>query len=247
MVDPGEPAPLMTPAALLGGRAEAVTPDVVLVFSMAHAPKRAAWSRNKQNPAPFRHVVRHPEVCVVVAAGPGAPTAAITVEFLAELGARRIVSVGVAGAIDPDLAPTSLAVVEGAVSHDGTSIAYGADPARPEPASTELVRSLTDDLDVDRRVMAITTDTPLRHTAADIEAFAPVGSVIEMECAALFAAARTVGVDCASVVAISDSYADNTWKLGDRQGADRAAAEAVRTIVDSLTDPTATSERKARQ
>lgn len=227
----------MSAAALLRGSGiEPVTSDVVLVFSMAHGPKRG-----RRNPAPFRHIGgrgggrRGDGVDVVVAAGPGAPTAAITVEFLAELGARRIVSVGVAGAIDADLGPTSLAVVEGAMSHDGTSIAYGAEPSRLVAASPDLVSTLGSVLGTERRVIAVTTDTPLRHTAADIESFATVGSVIEMECAALFAAASTCDVECAAVVAISDSYTDQTWTMGDRLGADRAAAAAVRTIVGSLT------------
>jgi len=223
----------MTPAALLAGTGiDAITPDVVLVYSMAHAPKRG-----KRNPAPFRHWVvdRRAPVSVVVAAGPGAPTAAITVEFLAELGASRIVAAGVAGAIDADLVPTSLAVVEGAVSHDGTSIAYGADPSRPVAASPGLVSAVSEILDVEQRAIAVTTDTPLRHTATDIASFASVGSVIEMECAALFATASTCDVECAAVVAISDSYTDQNWIMGDRPGADRAAALAVGTIVDSLT------------
>jgi uridine phosphorylase len=72
---------------------------------------------------------------VTLLSGPGAPWAAIVVEELAALGARRFVLVGLAGSLQPDLRVGSFVVCRRALRDEGTSHHYYASgefaPATP--------------------------------------------------------------------------------------------------------------------
>jgi len=78
---------------------------------------------------------RHREVPITaVSAGIGAPSTAIAIEELAQLGARVIIRVGTMMSIDPEKAPMGTALVStGAARFEGTSAAYlpSAYPAVP--------------------------------------------------------------------------------------------------------------------
>ena len=56
--------------------------------------------------------------------GMGAPSAAIVIEELINLGAGSLVRIGSCGALSPELEPGDLVLVQGAVSLDGTSRQY---------------------------------------------------------------------------------------------------------------------------
>lgn len=60
----------------------------------------------------------------VCSTGIGAPSAIIALEELAQSGAKQLVRVGSAGSLQPHIALGDLVVVEGAVRHDGASLAY---------------------------------------------------------------------------------------------------------------------------
>ncbi|MEW7866278.1 nucleoside phosphorylase [Aeromonas diversa] len=60
----------------------------------------------------------------VCSTGIGAPSAIIALEELVQSGARQLVRVGSAGSLQPAVALGDLVVVEGAVRHDGASLAY---------------------------------------------------------------------------------------------------------------------------
>ena len=61
--------------------------------------------------------------------GMGGPSAAIVVEELIGLGARRLVRIGTCGALDPELELGELVAVERALPADGASAALGANGA----------------------------------------------------------------------------------------------------------------------
>ncbi len=211
----------MRPELLLGqpGSRLEVPHDVVVVVDGAHAK-----GRGRRRTGPFRKIVERNGAAVVQSVGPGAPTCAVTVEFLAHLGARRIVMAGVAGSFTPSLPAGSIGVVGEAESDEGTSRRYGGHRL-PCPDLTASLAPLGSD------VSCLTTDTPLRLTQADVDEFSHRCAVVDMEAAALFAAAHTLGVSAAAIVAVSDTYNDSGWQLGDRALADGAVGGAIDAVL----------------
>lgn len=226
--------PLLTPAALLGDRIAPLPERSVLVYDEAHVPRR----RRRKDPSPFRQVALAGDgaVAVVAAIGPGAPTAAVTAEFLAHLGVRALVSVGIAGDLVGDRSCPTVFSVSTAVSAEATSVRYGA-PPMADPALVAALARVSDH----QPVASVTTDTPLRHTAQDISEFRRSADVIEMELAALFAASRVCGMACGALVVTSDSYNRAGWRQGDpdlvRPAVDGAIAEAVDVLNRFDVDP----------
>jgi len=77
----------------------------------------------------------------VASTGIGAPSTAILIEELANLGATTLIRVGNSGGLDPTLGLGDLVVTTGAVRDDGTSRAYVA-PEYPAVAHYEVVAAL---------------------------------------------------------------------------------------------------------
>ncbi|MEM9713252.1 MAG: hypothetical protein AAGA17_13630 [Actinomycetota bacterium] len=218
--------PLMSVERLTGD-AERLPERVVMVFDTSLVPRRG----RRRRPDPFRGVAvgrGNPEVAVVAARGPGAPTAAVTIELLAHLGAGAIVAVGAAGALT-DLPTGSVHVVGAAVSDDGTSAHYGSD-LRPDGSLTAGLAAALDS----ETVTALTTDAPLTLTAADVARHRQAGDVVEMEAAAVFAAARRRSVRAGAVLVVSDHYGDDDWYLGDPPTVAAALSTAVSDVVGAL-------------
>ncbi len=125
----------------------------------------------------------------IQATGMGGPSAAIVVEELAMLGARRMVRAGTCGAL-VDLPLGTLLVAEAALPEDGTSQALGA--AGPDPALTARIPAQV-------RGTVVTRDL-----FYDSSPFPEDALAVEMECAAVFAAAARRGIAAAAVLCVSD-------------------------------------------
>jgi uridine phosphorylase len=133
--------------------------------------------------------------------GMGGPSAAIVIEELIDLGARRIVRVGTCGALVDGLGLGELVVAEGALAADGTSQALGAvGVVAPDPWLLDALEG--------RRGVIVSSDLfydpdPLRAAGWVAE-----GAIaVEMEAAALFAVAARRGVAAGCVVVVSDIVA----------------------------------------
>jgi uridine phosphorylase len=133
--------------------------------------------------------------------GMGGPSAAIVVEELIALGARRLVRIGTCGALDGRLEPGRLLAAERVLPTDGASAALGAgDPLEPDPALTRAlvdagaapVTVVSSDLFYDPREEAA-RDWVDRGAAA-----------VEMEAAALLSVAARRGVAAACLLGVSD-------------------------------------------
>lgn len=207
---------------------EGLGPDVVIAWHPAAAPRRVGRRLGRGGSttpsAPFTRIERgvDGEPDTVVPVGPGAAVASVTVELLAELGARRIVGVGIAGSVGRPALGLGRVVVAGALLGDeGTSRRY------PETAAVEP--DLRDDL-------ARWLDAPLvstHSTAAPFRAFdhaPPEPTVVEMEARAQHAVAAALGLTSASAFVVSDVATDGGWEA-DHPG---RTAEAVRTLADDL-------------
>jgi len=151
--------------------------------------------------------------------GMGGPSAAIVVEELVDMGARRLIRIGTCGALDPALPLGRLVTAVEVISADGASSALGAsERCRPDPGLTD--RLLATEAAVG--VTAVSTD--LFYEGRDgLEAGwrAAGAAVVEMEAATLIQLAANRGVRAACVLAISD----RTEPGGGRERLDREALE----------------------
>jgi uridine phosphorylase len=133
--------------------------------------------------------------------GMGGPSAAIVVEELASLGARRVVRVGTCGALDGGLGFGDLVVAREAIAHDGTSRALGA--GERVGADPELTAAL--ELAAGAGASAgpvLTTDVFYAERAAARPA--PDALAVEMEAATILRLAELLGLRAGCVLAVTD-------------------------------------------
>jgi len=134
--------------------------------------------------------------------GMGAPSAAIVVTELVQLGARRLIRIGTCGALSPRLALGDLVIVTAAITADGASRALGAgERVAPTPELAEALRSVDGSM---ARGTVVSAD--LFYDASGPERdWAQAGAIaVEMETAILFTLALVHGVQAAALLAASD-------------------------------------------
>ena len=135
--------------------------------------------------------------------GMGGPSAAIVLEELIVLGARRAIRVGTTGALDPGLAHGDLLIAREAIATDGTSRALGAgERIHADPALTEA--------------LIAAAPTAARGTIVSTDLFYEVGEprfdhwraagalAVEMEAATLFAVGALRGIQVACALVVTD-------------------------------------------
>jgi DeoD family purine-nucleoside phosphorylase len=158
--------------------------------------------------------------------GMGGPSAAIVIEELVQLGARRIVRVGTCGALVGGFALGDVVVAREAVCRDGTSRALGAgDRAVADPELTAALEAAAERDGGARAGAVVTSD--LFYDADGSHASPPPDDAlaIEMETATLFRLGALRGVQTGCVLAVSDL-------LGPARG--RIDAEALEAAADRI-------------
>jgi uridine phosphorylase len=148
--------------------------------------------------------------------GPGAPIIAAALEELIAFGARRFVSIGLAGGLQPDLHSGDIVIADRALRDEGTSYHY-LPPARSVEADSALSQQIASALSARSiayvRGASWTTDAPYRETRRQVETFRAEGvKTVEMEAAALFAVGQRLSVPTAAVFVIGDRLADLIWQ-----------------------------------
>ena len=148
----------------------------------------------------------------VQSTGMGCPSAAIVIEELIQLGARRLIRVGTCGGLQPSLRLGDLVVALSAVPGDATALRYTGGEAHAPTADFGVTHGLihaAKELDLRPHVGAIaSSDTfydpdPARHTR-----WAERGVLaVEMEAAVLFTIAAIRGVEGACLLTVSDIIA----------------------------------------
>ena len=141
------------------------------------------------------------EPLTIQSTGMGGPSAAIVVEELVTLGARRLIRVGTCGALRDGLVLGDLVRADRVLATDGTSRALGTDP---EPDA-----GLTAALDA-RGVTAVTTDLFYDDDVLEHDA-----DVVEMEAAAVLAVAARRGARAAVLLIVSDTLVGGRARIGD--------------------------------
>jgi uridine phosphorylase len=154
------------------------------------------------------------ELLSIQATGMGGPSAAIVVEELIALGARRLVRIGTCGALVEELELGDLVAAERILPADGASAALGANGSLG--SDSELLERLV--AAGARPGTVVTTD--LFYDPRDGEARAWVergASVVEMEAATIMAIAARRGVTAACVLGVTDVPADGTAQRADAE------------------------------
>jgi len=141
------------------------------------------------------------EPLTIQATGMGGPSAAIVVEELIALGARRLVRIGSCGALVDDLELGDLVAAETVLPADGASAALGADgslacdPVLLEPMVAAGARPVT----------VVSSDLFYDPRAGEVAGWVARGaSVVEMEAAAILQVAELRGVAAGCVLAVAD-------------------------------------------
>lgn len=168
--------------------------------------------------------------------GMGGPSAAIVVEELIRLGARRLVRVGTCGALAEGFELGELLVTDAALAGDGASRALGTgDRIAPDPELTgALVAAAAPD---GVRTGAVASVDLFYDPAPDAGArWLDAGALaVEMENATLFRLGALRGVAAASVLAVSDLVVPGTEpeRIDEERleaAAERMGALAVRAL-----------------
>ena len=166
-------------------------PDLILLFQKrlwrevsASAVEKAAGDR-----APFVVLDRgQAPVAVAGGFGVGAPAAVVALEMCVALGARRVVVVGYAGALQPGLEPGGVLLCNRAIRDDGTSYHYlpAEAEARADPTLLDSCQRALAAAEIDATIGSTwTTDAPFRETEAEVREMQADGVLaVEMELAA---------------------------------------------------------------
>lgn len=241
---------VVEPAAMLahrrqGGRMPSMQPPRAAVICLQRGlPERLRWRVRIRRVGRLMgdlYSVRATDGRVVVLTnfGLGAPIAAAQAEELIALGARRLVSVALAGGLQPDLPPGTIVVADAAIRDEGTSHHYlpaGRDIAADPALAQALARNLGARGVEVRRGSTWSTDAPYRETRHEVGIYQAEGVlVVDMELAALLAVAQLRGVRAAAVLVVGDSLAGGTWRPPERLDAmERSLEQAYRAAIEVL-------------
>lgn len=147
--------------------------------------------------------------------GIGAPAAVTKFEELIAMGARRFVSIGLAGTLQKDIGIGDIVLSTRAIRDEGISHHY-CKPSKYSYPSKPLTQRLKAVLAKQGCPLHLgtswTIDAIYRETAFEAKRYQAEGvATVEMEAAALFSVASRREVELASAFVVSDSLADLKW------------------------------------
>lgn len=170
--------------------------SLVLAQQLTEDPKMFNHNRGLWG---YTGLARDGEPLTIMAHGMGAPSAAIILEELCDLGLEIAVRVGSCGAVADGIEPGEILNVGSALALDGVSRDLGFEGvAEPDPGLRELLAE-----GADRTGMFVTADLFYEHGDSRITEWREAGAIaVEMEAAALFAVAsiRGLRIGCACMV-----------------------------------------------
>lgn len=228
-----------------GGRLPSIVPPSgVVVCLQRDLPERMRWRiriRRLGRLMGDLYEVRatHGRVAVLTNFGLGAPIVAAQAEELIALGAARLVSIALAGGIQPDLGPGAIVVAQATIRDEGTSYHY-LPPAREVASDPALAAALADSLTSRGCTVHVgrtwSTDAPYRETREEVAQYQAEGILaVDMELGALLAVAQSRGVRAAGVLVVGDSLAGGEWRPPDRlDGMERSLERAYRAAIEVL-------------
>jgi uridine phosphorylase len=148
----------------------------------------------------------------------GAPQAAMVMEKIIALGAKRICVFGWCGSLQPDLRVGDIVIPLHAVSEEGTSEHYPVGNRKPGTDQTLnriLERALEREGIPFRKGTVWTTDAPYRETVSKVKSYREKGLLaVEMEMSALMTLAVYRSVKLSGLLIVSDELFDLRWHRG---------------------------------
>jgi DeoD family purine-nucleoside phosphorylase len=166
--------------------------------------------------------------------GMGGPSAAIVIEELVRLGARRLVRVGTCGALVGGFALGDAIVASEAICGDGTSRALGGGQrVAADPALTEALIAGAGRDGGARAGAVVTTDLFYDEAGEHADSSPADALAIEMETATLFRLGVLRGVQTACVLAVTDLLGPARGRI-DVEGLEAAAERIGRIAATAL-------------
>jgi uridine phosphorylase len=185
------------------------------------------------------------EPLTIQSTGMGGPSAAIVLEELVRLGARRAIRIGTCGALDSSLALGDLLIARESLTADGASRALGAgehvaaDPTLTAALESSASAALSEE-SLDQDAVSPTTFVRPIHAGVRIVStdlfyepdprreaqWRAAGAVaVEMEAATLFAVGAKLKIPVGCALVVSDLLGDTRLRIDDESLL--AAAEAM--------------------
>ena len=200
-------APIAADAVLTGDPARAM----MLAQELTVQPKMSNHARGLWG---YWGVTDSGAELTVQSTGTGGPSAALVLTDLAELGLKRAVRVGTCTAADPGLGLGQLLIVASAFAADGVSRSLGNEGVTLIPTLLDGMLPATEDGALLGKAASFDLIPP--HDALAGSAF----SVADMQTAALFSVAPTVGVEIGALLIVSEDAAGE--RIGDEHLEDSA-------------------------
>jgi len=149
----------------------------------------------------------------------GAPQAAVVLERLIAMGARKILAFGCCGSLQPDLQVGHLVIPTDALSEEGTSAHYALPKGGGRAASEKIVELCKTQCREKKFGFAAgkvwTTDALFRETREKVGRYSADGLLaVEMEMSALFTVAAYRKVHLGGLMVVSDELGTLKWKTG---------------------------------
>lgn len=147
----------------------------------------------------------------------GAPMAVLSLEKIIALGCRRIVVVGICGALGGGLSVGDLFMPTMAISEEGTSAHY---PLERQPSVSSGLFDTVHGIFARRDLEIVTgkiwtTDAPYRETRQKIESYQSAGvQAVDMEFSALVTVANYRDVEVSALMVVSDIVRGAQWVRG---------------------------------
>jgi purine-nucleoside phosphorylase len=169
----------------------------------------------------------------------GCPSAAITCEELATLGAKVIIRVGTCGGVSPNLKPADLVIAQASLARDGTTRQYMGESNHTPIATWRIVRAAEDAAraaNLPHAVGLIASDDSFYSVTAE-EArglFTSRGVLgLEMEASAVFTVAHLRGMEAACLATVSNYIGDESLVPDEvlKRGVDNMVLVALESIV----------------
>jgi uridine phosphorylase len=140
----------------------------------------------------------------------------IAMEEYVAFGVRQFISVGIAGSLQPYLHTADIVICDEAIRGEGTSGHY-LPPSRLVEADSALangIHSVFTGKGVQfSKGTSWTTDAPYRETHREVDCYMKEGILtVDMEAAALFAVAKSLGARAAAVFIIADRLLPEGWE-----------------------------------
>lgn len=174
-------------------------------------------------------------------AGPfiGAPYAVMLLETLIAWGARKVIFLGMCGAISPEVKIGDIVVPTDSIIDEGTSKHYNADESlrsKPSFLIVESIKHIFNKNEIEfHDGLVWTTDAVYRETREKLEYYQAMDALaVDMELSALFTVGRFRNIEIGSILVVSDELATYEWHPGFRKKQFIKTRKIVAEVIKSL-------------